>query len=175
MRVDAIKQFFKLKNKQSVHAKLIEVFSYRDDISQRKSIVEEVFHLLFSKHRFEVSKCLTIRRQEDILSSIKRCSDYRVYKSKGDFMQKVELLAEKILKEEIIIDQIAYQEGTRVTIGDVKHYLAMLGNYRSKELIYFRPMVYSIENSESPFQDCVVRQAVMREKTLNNIINSLTS
>jgi len=57
---ETFKSFFKLKTKSNLHSKMIEVFSYRNDVSQRKAIIEEVFHLLFSKHRFEIPKHFVI-------------------------------------------------------------------------------------------------------------------
>lgn len=173
LSVEALKTIFRLKNKQDIHRKLIEVFSYRNDISQRRSIVEEVFHLFFSKHRFEVPKHLTIRKQESLLEMLKKQPDYQVYKSQKDFYEKVAVLAEKLLKEEILIDQIAYKEGIRVAQKDIKYYLTLFNNNRLREFVYFKPTFEPIEESDRPLPESFLRQAVMREKTLNHIIHTL--
>jgi FKBP-type peptidyl-prolyl cis-trans isomerase (trigger factor) len=174
LSLDSFKTTFKLKSKADVHKKLIEVFSYRNDISQRKAIIEELFHLLLSKHRFEVPKHFVIRRQEDILLTLQQHPDYQVYKLQKDFFKQVEILAEKQLKEEILIDQIAYKENLKTENKDVQHYLHLFNNNRLKEFIYFKPQFEKIEECDSILQSGLLKQAVQREKTLNHIIHVLT-
>lgn len=174
LSLDAFKIMFRLKNKTDIHSKLIEVFSYRNDISQRRAIVEEVFHLLFAKHRFEIPKHLTIRKQETLLRSLKQQPDYQVYKAQKDFGVKVAELSEKLLKEEILIDQISYNENIRATSKDIRHYLTLFNNDRLKEFVYFKPSFEPIEETDIPLAEGHLRMAVQREKTLNYIIQTLT-
>lgn len=175
LSIEALKNIFKLKNKAALHNKLIEVFSYRNDISQRRSIIEEIFHLFFSKHRFEIPKHLTIRKQESLLNMLRKQPDYQVYKAQKDFHDKVALLAEKLLKEEILIDQIAYKENIKVAKKDINNYLALFNNGRLREFVYFKPAFEPIEDSDRPFAESFLRQAIQREKTLNHIIYTLTA
>ncbi|MBD3231237.1 hypothetical protein GF322_01100 [Candidatus Dependentiae bacterium] len=172
--LDSFRNNFKLKSKTEVHKKLIEVFSYRNDISQRKAIIEELFHILLSKHRFEVAKHFVIRRQEDILNMLKTHPDYQVYKTQEDFMNNIETLAEKQLKEEILIDQLAYKENIKVDHKDIQSYLYLFNNNRLKEFVYFRPILEKIEDSDKTLQTGILKQSVLREKTLNYIIHILT-
>jgi len=172
--LEIFKNTYKLKNKNEVHNKLMEVFSYRNDISQRKAIIDEVFHLLLSKHRFEVPKHLVLRREEDILKSLSCKPDYHVYKGEKDFQMYVEMLAEKQLKEEILIDQIAYHEMIKVSLKDIQQYLHLFCNRRLKEFVYFRPQLVKIDELDSPVNATLLSQAVMKEKTLNYIIHMLT-
>lgn len=172
--IDMFKNTFRLKNKLDVHNKLMEVFSYRNDISQRKAIIEEVFHLFLSKHRFEVPKHLVLRREEDIVQTLSQQPDYHVYKGQKDFDAFVELLAENQLKEEILIDQIAYHENIRVEVKDIAHYLHLLSNKRLKEFIFFKPLLEKIDDLSTPINTTTLSQAVIREKTLNYIIHTLT-
>jgi FKBP-type peptidyl-prolyl cis-trans isomerase (trigger factor) len=172
--LDSFKDTFKLKSKTEVHNKLIEVFSYRNDISQRKAIIEEVFHLLLSKHRFEVPKHFVIRRQEEILSYLKKHPDYTVYRQNKDFYPQLAMLAEKQLKEEILIDQIAYRENLEINHNDIQNYLYLFNNNRLKEFVYFKPILQKIDESETPLQTGLLKQYVFREKTLNHIIHELT-
>ncbi len=151
--LDVLKMTFKLKNKTDIHNKLMEIFSFRNDVSQRQAIVDEVFHLLLSKHRFEVPKHLTLRREEDIIATLTRQPDYHVYKAQTDFHASVEMLAEKQLKEEIIIDQIAYSENIRTDIKDITNYLYLLNSKRLKEFIYFKPMLEHIEETSNPLNN----------------------
>lgn len=173
LSLDSFKSTFKLKSKAEVHNKLIEVFSYRNDISQRRSIIEEVFHLLLSKHRFEVPKHFSVRRQEDILSYLKKHPDYNVYKLNKDFHEQISMLAEKQLKEEILIDQLAYKENITIDHEDVKNYLYLFNNNRLREFVYFKPILEKIEDSDFPLQTGLIKQYVLRETTLNHIIHEL--
>jgi len=175
LSIEAIKTIFKLKNKAELHNKLIEVFSYRNDISQRRSIIEEIFHLFFSKHRFEIPKHLTIRKQESLLEMLRKQPDYQVYKSQKDFQNNIETLAEKLLKEEILIDQIAYKENVKALRKDIGHYLTLFNNNRLREFVYFKPAFEPIEDSDRPIPESFLKQAVQREKTLNHVIYTLTN
>mgnify|MGYP005623879055 CR=1 FL=1 len=172
--LEAFKNVFKLKNKDDVHNKLIEVFSYRNDISQRKSTIEEIFHLFFSKHRFEIPKHLVIRKQEQILHTFKKHPDYQVYKTQKDFGERLSMLAEKLLKEEILVDHIAYQDNIKVTLKDIRGYLSFFNTNRLKEFVYFKPPFEQIEETDFPLHESLIKQAVLREKTLNQIIHVLT-
>lgn len=172
--VDIFKNTFRLKNKLEIHNKLMEIFSYRNDVSQRKAIIEEVFHILLSKHRFEVPKHLVLRREEDIIQTLAQQPDYHVYKGQKDFESFVEQLAENQLKEEIVIDQIAYRENIRVEVKDVVQYLHLLSNKRLKEFIFFKPILEKIDDLSTPINTTTLAQAVIREKTLNYIIHTLT-
>ncbi len=174
LSLENFKANFKLKSKADVHKKLIEVFSYRNDLSQRKSIIEEVFHLFFSKHRFEVPKHIVIRKQEELLLSLKKHPDYHVYKTNDNFKQQLEMLAEKQLKEEILIDQIGYNEDILLDSLDIQNYLNLFSNERLKEFVYFKPSVEKMENPEMPLHPSILKQAILREKTLNHVIHVLT-
>ena len=167
------KTTFKLKNKSEIHEKLIEVFSYRNDISQRKTIIEEMFHLFLSKHRFEIPKHLVLRKQEDILLTLKKRPDYQVYKLQKNFVNQVGQLAEKILKEEILIDQIANHENIKIETRDIKNYLNLFTSERLKEFVYFKPIIDIFEESASPVPESIIKQYCRREKTLNHVLHHL--
>lgn len=172
--LDAFKHLFKLKNKLDVHKKLIEVFSYRNDLSQRKSIIEELFHVFFSKHRFEIPKHHILRKEEDILTFIKKLPDYHVYKSQKNFWRQVSLLAEKQLKEELLVDQIANLENISASDYDVECYLTLFNHERLKEFVYFKPAADVLERTGLPLGYTTLSQAVRREKTLNHLIALLS-
>lgn len=172
--LDHFKTMFKLKNKLEIHNKLMEVFSYRNDQSQRKSTIEEIFHLFLTKHRFEVPKHLILRRQEDILYALSKKPDYQVYKAQEDFYDQIELMAEKQLKEEILIDQIAYNENLKVELKDIQHYLQLFNSKRLREFVYFKPLLEPIDTLNAPMNAGLLSNTVLREKTLNSVIYILT-
>lgn len=172
--IDLFKAGFKLKSKQDVHTKLIEAFSFKDDMSQRYSIIEEVFHLLLSKHRFEVPSHISIRRQEDILLTLMKKPDFQVYRTQKDFTKQIASLAEQQLKEEILIDQISITENVFADEKDIQIYLHLLSHKRLREFIHFKSPYEQLEKSTFPISMSTINQIACREKTLNYIIHTLT-
>src|SRR5205085_1447643 len=74
--LEQFKQCFKLKTNKEMYKKLIEVFSYRNDMSQRRTMAEESLKLLLSKNHFVVPNHLSLRQQARILSTIQLNPDY---------------------------------------------------------------------------------------------------
>ena len=72
-----------------------------------------------------------------VLAAVQNNPDYHVYKAQADFKEKVKQLAEKQLKETIIVDAIAYQEGLSVSDEDVRAYLNFMKRPRMKEFVHF--------------------------------------
>ena len=174
LAIDALKHMFKLANKAAVHEKVIEVFSYRNDLSQRRTMIEEMFHLFFSKHRFEVPKHLALRKQKDLLTALKQRPDYHAYRKDKNFLKHVVALSEQQLKEEMLIDQIASHEKIKVDSRDISAYLNVLSDDRAREFIYFRRALDGAEDYPSPLQSSTLKQICRREKTLNYILHHLT-
>jgi len=172
--LEHLKKYFKLKTNKEIHQKLIEIFSSRNDLSLRRSIVEEALKLLVSKHRFDIPKHLVLRQQKNILDSIQMNPDYQVYRMQYDFQEKVRMLAEKQAKEQVLLDQLAYDEGIEVTDCDVKGYLNLINRPRTKEFIYFDPPETKIRGQEMPIPSEELKHACLREKALNHLIYQLT-
>lgn len=172
--LELFKSNFELADEKEVHEKLIEIFSYRNDISQRRSIVEEAFRQLLSRSRFEIPRHLVLRRQELLLSDVRRLPDYHVYKAQEAFQRQLELLAEKQLKEEILVDHIAHSEDIIVSLNDIREYLNLFTHERLREFIYFRPLVEHFGESKAALREYTFAETVRREKTLNHIIKTLS-
>lgn len=172
--LEQFKQHFKLKTNKEVHHKLIEVFSYRNDLSQRRTTVEEVLKLLLSKHHFTVPHALTLRQQKNILNIMHHNPDYHVYKLQRDFKDQVQRLAEKQLKETILLDQLSYHENIIVSHHDIKTYLNLTKRPRMKEFLYFDLPKTKIMGQEVPIITENLKQSCLREKILNYIIYYLT-
>lgn len=171
---DDFKQHFRLKSNKDVHAKLIEIFSYRNDLSQRRSIVEEALKLLLSKHHIEAPNYLVLRQQKMVLKAVQDNPDYQVYKTQQNFKDIIRQLAIKQVKEMILIDQLAYNENIKVTNNDIKNYLNLLKRPRTKEFIYFSCPPTKMEGQEMPIPTALLSRSCLREKTLNTIIHHLT-
>lgn len=172
--LDLFKKQFRLKTNKDLHEKLIEVFSYRNDLSQRRSMAEESLKLLLTKHRFTVPSYLVLRQQKELLDVIQQNPDYQVYRTQPDFKKSVQALAEKTVKEAIILDQVAFKESLSANDDDIAMYLNLSLRPRSKEFIYFDPIETKMHNEEIPLSAEYVRHQCLREKTLNHIIYHLT-
>ncbi|MCL4361191.1 hypothetical protein M1446_02440 [Candidatus Dependentiae bacterium] len=168
------KKHFKIKTGKEVEAKLIEVFSYRNNFSLRRETVEAILALLLKNHLVEIPGYILRDQQEQLLEKLHDNPDYHVYKAKNDFKEKVKMLAEKQLKEKMIIDSIAYSENIKVNHNDIAQYINFLQRPRTKDFIYFEIPSTKIDNLETPISTEVIRQYCLREKTLNHIINYLT-
>ncbi len=171
---ELFKKQFKIKTNKEMLQKLVEVFSYRNDLSQRRSMVEEALALLLHKHRFDVPKHLILRQQERVLEIISDNPDYHVYRMQKDFNTRVTQLAEKQVKEALFIDQLAYNDNLFPNDVDIKAYLNLLKRPRAKEFIYFDPPVTKINGKEIPICAEELRHICMREKALNHVVHHLT-
>lgn len=171
---DEMKLFFGLKSLKDLHQKLIEILSYRNDISQRRETAESVLRLLIKHHPISLPAALIERQEQLIIRKMHTNPDYYVYRAQRDFKAKVRLLAEKQLKEELIIDTLAYYEHINVTAADIRAYLNLLQRSRTKEFIYFEPPITKHNGQEVPVSHDLLVRYCLREKTLNYVIRHLT-
>lgn len=172
--LEHFKRHFKLKSNKEIHQKFIEVFSYRNDISQRRATSEEALKLLLSKYTFSVPLYVVLRQEKAILEMVHEQSDYHVYKTQPDFREKITVLAEKQLKENILIQQLAYLEGIQIKNADIKAYLNLTNRPRTSEFIYFEPPTTKFSGQETPISESLMIQSCLKEKTLNHAIYHLT-
>jgi FKBP-type peptidyl-prolyl cis-trans isomerase (trigger factor) len=172
--LEPLKKHFRIKNNKEMNKKLIEVFSYRNDISQRRAIVEETLQLLIAKNPFSVPNHTILREQERVLEAVKNNPDYNVYRMQKDFQHKIRQLAEKNVQEKLFIDQLAYHENISISDQDVKNYLSLTLRPRTKEFIYFKQDEPIIEGQEVPIPAEEFNRTCLREKTINYAIYHLT-
>ena len=172
--IEHFKHHFRIKQPKEVHQKLIEIFSYRNDISQRRATVEESLRALLSKHSFTIQQHVLLRQQEAILKLIHSNPDYPVYKMQSDFREKIMLLAEKQVKENIFTHQFALHENIAVNNTDIKGYLNLNSRPRTSEFIYFEPPFTKHLGYEVPLSATLLSLCCLKEKTLNYAIHHLT-
>jgi len=171
--LEHFKRHFKLKTNKELYQKLIEVFSYRNDLSLRRSMAEESLKLLLSKHRFTIPNYLILRQQKNILDKIKSNPDFHVYRMQKDFQEQIKQLAEKQIREIIFLDQLAYHEDLEVGDGDIKGYLNLTNRQRMKDFLYFDIPTTKIGGQELPLVSSELNRFYLREKALNHIIYHL--
>lgn len=173
--LDSFKNIFDLQAPRDVHEKLIEIFSFRNDISQRRLIIDEAFRVLFGKIRFEIPRYLVLRRQERLLDSVKKLPDYNVYKMSENFDKQLGMLAEKQIKEEALVRQIGFNENIEVSHKDVLEYLNLFNHPRLTEFLYFLPTIEYVQGVCLPIKESYLLLSVLKEKVLNHIIARLSS
>jgi FKBP-type peptidyl-prolyl cis-trans isomerase (trigger factor) len=171
---DCFKRHFQLKTNKEMHQKLIEVFSYRNDLSQRRETIEATFKLLLKHYFIPLPQQLLERQKRLVLGTVHANPDYHVYKAQSDFKEKVRLLAEKQLKETIIIDSIAYCENITIDHDEIMSYLNLIKRPRTKEFVYFHLPVTKLKGQEIPLATALLKKYCLREKTLNHVIYQLT-
>ncbi|MDR3646053.1 MAG: hypothetical protein P4L22_00765 [Candidatus Babeliales bacterium] len=172
--LEFFKNHFNLKTNKNVHQKLIEVFSFKNDLSLRKSTIEELFDLFLNKFNVPAPVSTILRQQQLILNDLQQNPDYPVYRMQKEFNEKVYQLAQRQVKEMILIDYISFTENINIDHNDVKNYLHLSLRPRTKELIYFQHSAIKANENEYPIASEVLKHICLREKTLNYILNILT-
>ena len=172
--IDHFKKHFRIKSSKELHLKLIEVFSYRNDISQRRATAEETLKLLLERHNFPIPQHLVLRQQKTILDTVYESPDYQVYKMQSDFNYKIRMLAEKQVRENILIYQLGLHENLEISNADIKSYLNLSNRQRTAEFIYFEPPTTKFLGHESPISSTLLKLCCLKEKTLNHAIHHLS-
>lgn len=172
--IDHLKHHFKLRSNKEVHQKLIEVFSYRNDLSLRRATAEEALKLLISNEPFDVPNYLVLRQQKGVLEAVSTNPDYHVYKTQPTFQEHIRQLAIKQAKEMLLIDQLIHEENISLTQTDFLSYLNLVKRPRTKEFVYFNLPNSKVDEQEFPLSSVILGQCCLREKTLNHVIYVLT-
>jgi FKBP-type peptidyl-prolyl cis-trans isomerase (trigger factor) len=173
--LDLFKHHFELHDDNQVAAKLVEVFSTRNDITLRKETIEGAFKLLNKQYFLILPPHLLLQQQKIVLQAVQSTPDYLVYKALDDFQEKIKSLAEKQLKEAIIIDSIGYQMGITVNSDDICAYLNFLKRPRMANFIHFKIPNPKIEGHEIPLSGALLKKYCFREKTLNRLMREITN
>ncbi|MCL5436668.1 MAG: hypothetical protein M1549_02210 [Candidatus Dependentiae bacterium] len=171
---DALRRHFSLTPRDSINRELVSVFSTRNDITLRRELVEATFRAIFKKIPIWVPEELVRHQEEYLLREVQRTPDYPVYRLQKDFRAKISALAEKQLREALMVDHIGQREVIMADDADVESYLSMLQRPRTKEFIYFDLPVTQVNGQEQPLPLGIVKQACLREKVLNSVITALT-
>jgi len=172
--VDDFKKQFRVKTRKDTHEKFIEVFSFRDHITQRRAMAQEALALLITKNPFDVPNHLVLRQQEEVLRAVRNNPDYNVYRTQPDFDYWVRQLALQQVKETAFSDSFAYYENLAMTDHDVRCYLNLTNRPRMKEFLYFAPPPSKMQGQEMPIPAEQLKRSCLREKALNHAIYHLT-
>lgn len=172
--LESLKKHFGIKSAKDLHKKLIEVFSFRNDLSQRRETIEKAFKQLINYYKLKPYPFLVEQQQARVLKAVQQNPDYYVYKSEKNFKQMVKQLAEKQLKEAVIVDFIRCHENVNIHVEDVAYYLTLMQRPRTKMFLYFGLPSTKVRGQEMPISHEFLHHICLREKTLNHIINTFT-
>ena len=172
--IESLKNHFKIKTKKDLHNKLIEIFSYSSDVSQRRSTAETALNTIIKRNNILVPPVSVDTQKHIIVNELKLKPDYNIYKMKPDFDDHITTLAKKQIYEMVVADHIAYSENLTANHQDLKSYLNLLQRTRTKEFLYFPIPETRIEGQEAPISKVALEKSCIREKALNHIIYHLT-
>lgn len=171
--IENFKKHFKIKTHKKAHEKIVEVFSYSNDMSLRRNITNEAFETLLKTYPIDIPEQCVLRQQQAILSALQDNPDYIVYRTEPGFNDRVKKLAEQQLKEVALIELLAHSEDLEASDEDTMLYLNLAQRPRTRELIHFihPEIAYA---SEIPIHTESLKQSCLREKALNHAILYLT-
>lgn len=172
--LEQIKTHFKLKTKKDLLKKLIEVFSYRNDISQRRTMVEECLTLLLNRHAITVPETVISSFQETLLATMHSSPDYNVYRTQKEFYSLIHTLSQKLAREMVLLDALAYHEKVVLDRVDIENYLNCIKRPRTKEFVYSRSTMPNHEGQSTLIPEEELMRTVLREKTINHVLYHLT-
>lgn len=168
------KQYFKIKTQKDLQNKLTEVFSFHNDILQRRLMTFEAFDLIIKKNQIVLPDPAINVQKKEILSAMQSKADFMVYKMDQNFDNQITELAKKQLADAVIADSIAYQDNLTITQHDVRGLLHLTQRPRIKNFIYF-PFIKSQANGqEVPIEQEVLNHICLKERAVNHIIYHLT-
>lgn len=167
---DLFKKHFRLRSFKEMHLKFIEVFSFRNDISQRRETVEALFKVLSNYVSCSIPAELIEVQKKKVLKDVHANPDYHVYKAFTNFEENIKKLAEKQLKQALIIDYINFQESIELVPADILSYLYLTQRSRTKEFLYFTLPETKIHGQEQPVPVEIIKRYCLREKTLNYML-----
>jgi len=168
------KQYFKIKTQKDLQSKLTEVFSFHNDISQRRLMTFEALGLIMKKNQIIMPDSAINVQKKEILQEMRSKSDFMVYKMDKNFDLQVTELAKKQLADSVIAEAIAYNDNLTISNCDIKGLLNLTHRPRIKDFIYF-PFIKSQANGqEFPIEQETLNHFCLREKSVNHIIHHLT-
>lgn len=171
---DAFKQYFKIKNNKDLISKITEVFSFNNDISQRRIIAYEALGLIIRKNQIILPDQAITTKRRQILYDLQSKSDFMVYKSDPDFEQNITNMAIRQLIDNVIVETIGYQDNISISHNDIKTILQLTQRPRLKDFLYFPFLKTQIQGQEFPVEYESLYHYALKEKSVNHIIHHLT-
>lgn len=171
---DLFKQYFKIKTHKDLLNKVTEVFSFNNDISQRRLIAHEALALIIRKNHIVLPDQAIHSQRKQIIQDLQFKPDFIVYKSDPDFDHHVTNMAKRQLMDNVVAESIAYQDNISITNQDIKAVLQLTQRPRLKDFLYFPFFKTQVNGQEAPVDHDTLYHYCLKEKSVNHIIHHLT-
>ncbi len=171
---DLFKTYFKIKTHKDLLAKITEVFSFSNDISQRRSIAHEALGIIIKKNHIVLPDESILKQKRQIITDLQFKPDFMVYKMDPQFEHHVTNMAKRQLLDGVIAEFIGYQDNISVTNNDIKTILQLTQRPRLKDFLYFSFIKSQLNGQEFPVDHESLHNFCLREKSVNHIIYHLT-
>lgn len=171
---DLFKNYFKIKTHKDLLCKITEVFSFSNDISQRRSIAHEALGIIIKKNQIVLPDESIAMQKRQIIGDLQFRPDFMVYKMDPQFDGHVSSMAKRQLLDGVVAEFIGYQDNILVTHNDIKTILHLTQRSRLKDFLYFPFIKSQLEGQEFPIEHESLHNFCLKEKSINHIIYHLT-
>lgn len=171
---ELFKNYFKIKTHKDLLTKMTEVFSFNNDISQRRSIAHEALGIIIKKNQIVLPDESIATQKRQIISDLQFKPDFMVYKMDPEFENNVENMAKRQLLDGVVAEFIGYQDNIAVSHNDIKTILQFTQRPRLKDFLYFPFIKSQFNGQEFPVEHESLHHFCLREKAVNHIIYHLT-
>nr|MBP7854336.1 hypothetical protein [Candidatus Babeliales bacterium] len=145
---EIFKNYFRIKTNKDLLTKITEVFSFNNDISQRRSIAYEALGIIIKKNQIVLPDAAIHVQKKLIIQDLQSKSDFMVYKQDPQFDVHVMNMAKRQLLDSVVVEHIAYQDNIAVVHHDVKTMLQFTQRPRLKDFLYFPFIKSQFEGQE---------------------------
>lgn len=171
---DLFKNYFKIKTHKDLLTKMTEVFSFNNDISQRRTIAFEALGIIIKKNQIILPEESITYQKRQIINDLQFKPDFMVYKMDPQFDSHVFNMAKRQLLDKVVAEHIGYQDNIAVTHNDLKAILQLTQRPRLKDFLYFPFIKTQLNGQEFPIEHESLHQYGLHEKAINHIIFHLT-
>ncbi|MBP9765088.1 hypothetical protein KBD08_02010 [Candidatus Babeliales bacterium] len=171
---DLFKQYFKIKTHKDLLNKITEVFSFNNDISQRRMIAHDALGLIIRKNHIVLPDGAINAQRKQILQDLQFKPDFIVYKMDPDFDIHITNMAKRQLLDSVVAESISYQDNITTTHMDIKSILHLTQRPRLKDFLYFPFLKTQVQGQEFPVEYDSLYHYTLKEKSINHIIYHLT-
>ena len=171
---DNFKHYFKIKTHKDLLSKITEIFSFNNDISQRRSIAFEALDLIIRKNQIVIPDASIFSQKKQIIQTLQYKTDFIVYKQDPDFEHHITNMAQRQLLDSAVAENIAYQDNLQISQTDIKAILQLTQRPRLRDFLYFPFIKTQMQGQEIPIDAATLYHYALKEKAVNHIIYHLT-
>jgi len=166
-------KFFNIKKESDLYNKIIEVFSFKNDISLKREICQISFKKLFENYKISFSKNLFNQYKLEISKNLKINPDYLIFQGNKNFNENLKIFINQKIMEIVLIDYLSNKKFIKTEINDFYFFFNILQRNRLKDFLYFDLFEIKNEKKAIPISHEIIEKLIIREKTLQSNIKIL--